>query len=163
MLKPTEMKAAAFLAATLWIWTSGCATTRYMGRLDFPSERPSPTPSGRASVPAKDDYPATLPKIVAATPTDVVLECPGGGRQLLPRNSTYVQVDTSYGMGALEGFLGGAAIGLAAGAVGSTGCSSDACSGAAIGLSALVSGAFGALYGVWVGQKTTYVFAPWPP
>jgi hypothetical protein len=156
-MKTGVMRGAAVVAAALWIGTSGCATTRYMGPLD----------AGRADGPVTDasppNYPSILPKIVAVTPTDVVMAYPGGARQLLPKNSSYVQVETSYGIGALEGFLGGAAIGLAAGAAGSTGCSSDSCTGAALALTALITGAFGALYGVVVGQTTTYVFAPTRP
>ena len=153
VMKTDAMRAAAVVAAALWIGASGCATTRYMGPLD----------AGGADAAARNAYPPILPKIVAVTPTDVVLAYPGGGRQLLPKNSSYVQVETSYGIGALEGFLGGAAIGLAAGAAGSSECSSDTCTGAALALSALVTGAFGALYGVVVGQTTTYVFAPTRP
>jgi hypothetical protein len=163
------MRAGATLAAAIWFATSvasaGCATTRYMGPLDIVPDPPrvAPAATGHSAAPVKDDYPACLPKIIAVTPTQVVFGYPGSTPQLLPRNSTYVQEQTNYGVGALEGFLGGAAIGAVAGAIGAKGCSSGSCAGAAIALTALVSGALGALYGVVVGQKTTYVFAPSPP
>jgi hypothetical protein len=146
---------------------TGCATTEYMGPLDHqtddvsvPSEPTAASPNVKAPPRQPRSYPPFLPKVVDVAATTVTLQHPGGGREVVPRDSTYTQVETSAGIGAVEGLFWGAALG--AGAAGA-GCSRGGCNAAgAVALAAVVAG-IGALYGAMRGQTTTYVFAPqWP-
>jgi hypothetical protein len=130
---------------------SGCSTTKYLGPLDVVS-------------PASPPYPASVPRVVAVPPgPNAMIAYPGGTPWAIPKDSQYVREEISYGLGALEGGLGGALIGLAAGATSTPACSSDGCAAGALIGSALLGAALGALYGVVVGHKTTYVLGPNKP
>lgn len=86
-----------------------------------------------------------------------VLGYPGGGTEVVSTDSTYSQLEVSAGLGAFEGFLGGAAVGAAAGV---SGCSNGGDCAAAVIVGTMLAGAIGALYGAMVGHKTTYVLGP---
>ena len=140
---------SATLAVTLvTALAGGCSTTRYLGPMNVV------TPAGAS-------YPADLPRVLSVSGTQAVLGYPGGGTQLVASDSSYVQIETSPGLGALEGFLGGAAVGAGAVAAKSSDCSGGDCTAALI-VMPLISGAVGAIYGAIAGHKTTYILGPRP-
>jgi len=140
---------SATLAATLiTVLIGGCSTTRYLGPMNVVT-------------PISSSYPSDLPRVVSVSGTQAVLAYPGGGTQLVASDSSYVQMETRPGLGALEGFLGGAAVGAAAVAADSSSCSGGDCTTALL-VGPLISGAIGAIYGAMVGHKTTYILGPRP-
>jgi hypothetical protein len=140
------LHATASVAALVALLTGGCTVTRYLGPLDIV------TPVSRS-------YPSNVPRVLSVSGTNAVLGYPGGGTEIVATDSTYVQVEVSAGLGAFEGFLGGAALGVTAVAASSSSCSGDDCTAALI-IAPLLMGAIGALYGAMVGHKTTYTLGP---
>jgi hypothetical protein len=143
-MQRTWLQSATIATGVIALSLSGCSTTRYLGPLN-------------AVTPVSRSYPANVPRVLSVSGNQAVLGYPGGGTGVVSANSTYVQVETSAGLGAFEGFLVGAALG---GAAGAGGCSSGGdCAGAVV-IGTVLMGALGALCGAMVGHRTTYVLGP---
>jgi hypothetical protein len=145
-MQRTWLHSATAVAALVAVSLGGCSTTRYLGPLN-------------AVTPVSRSYPSNVPRVLSVSGNQAVLGYPGGGTEVVSADGTYVQLETNAGLGALEGFLGGAAVGAAAVAAGSSSCTGGDCTAALI-VGPLLMGAIGALYGAVVGPKKTNVLGP---